>query len=213
MALNMAEKDYMDVINGKMSAEKAFFTGKIQFKGNIALALKLKETAEKMNIYRLPVELFRQIYPVRYLFSLEEQKVDLSLFLALLWQESLFDPNATSVADARGLMQIIPETGALLADQLGFDSFSLYDPRTSIRFGSQYYLDLYRGFNSPVLSLAGYNAGPVNVRRWLGKNPNSETDEFVELIPYSETRNYIKYILARQIIYRNLLIDADIAPR
>lgn len=179
----------------------------------INYALKLKETAEKINIYRLPAELFRQIYPIRYLFSLKEQKVDLSLFLAMLWQESLFDPNATSVADARGLMQIIPETGALLADQLGIDSFSLFDPRTSIEFGSRYYLDLYRGFNSHVLSLCGYNAGPVNVRRWLAKNPNSETDEFVELIPFSETRNYVKYILARQIIYRNLLADAEITPQ
>jgi len=178
----------------------------------INYALKLKETAEKMNVYRLPAELYHQIYPVRYLFSLEEQKVDLSLFLAVLWQESLFDPNAASVADARGLMQIIPETGALLADQLGIDSFSLYDPWTSIKFGTQYYMDLYRGFNSHVLALAGYNAGPINVRCWLGKDPNSETDEFVELIPFSETRNYVKYILARQIIYRNLLADADIVP-
>jgi len=179
----------------------------------INYALKLKDAAEKMDIYRLPIGLFRLIYPIRFLFSLQEQKVDLSLFLAILWQESLFDPNATSVADARGLMQIIPETGALLANQLGVDSFSLYDPRTSIKFGSRYYADLYRGFNSQILSLAGYNAGPVNVRRWLGKNPNSETDEFVELIPFSETRNYVKYILARQIIYRNLLVDAEIIPR
>lgn len=201
-ALSGADLIYLSRLCARYGADRAA----------INYALKLKETAEKKNIYRLPIELFRQIYPVRYLFSLQEQKVDLSLFLAMLWQESLFDPNATSVADARGLMQIIPETGALLAGQLKVDSFSLYDPLTSIRFGAQYYMDLYRGFNSHVLSLCGYNAGPVNVRRWLGKNPNSETDEFVELIPFSETRNYVKYILARQIIYQNLLADAGIIP-
>jgi soluble lytic murein transglycosylase-like protein len=202
-ALSGADLFYLSRLCAQYGADRAA----------INYALKLKEAAEKKDIYRLPIELFRQIYPVRYLFSLQEQKVDLSLFLAILWQESLFDPNATSVADARGLMQIIPETGILLAGQLKVDSFSLFDPRTSIRFGVQYYMDLYRGFNSPVLSLAGYNAGPVNVRRWLGKNPNSETDEFVELIPFSETRNYVKYILARQIIYQNLLADAEITTR
>jgi soluble lytic murein transglycosylase-like protein len=179
----------------------------------INYALKLKDMAEKNNIYRLPRELFRQIYPIRYLFSLQEQKVDLGLMLAVIWQESLFDPASTSTADARGLMQIIPETGALLAGQLGMSEYSLYDPQISIKFGCRYYSDLYQGFNSDILALAGYNAGPINVQRWVSKNPNSETDEFVELIPFSETRNYVKYVLTRRVIYQNLLAAAGITSK
>jgi soluble lytic murein transglycosylase len=60
-------------------------------------------------------------------------------------------------------------------------------------------------FNSVPLSLAAYNAGPIRVRRWVRNDPNSETDTFIELIPYDETRNYVKYILARQQIYRTVL--------
>ncbi len=175
----------------------------------INYALTIKERAEQKGIYAMPVGLFRRIYPVRYLLSIRETGLEASLILALLWQESLFDPDAVSTADARGLMQIIPETGAVLASQLGIAPYSLFDAGTSIRFGTQYLRDLKREFNSNILALAGYNAGPVTVRRWLKKNPNSETDEFVELIPYSETRNYLKYILARQIIYKNLLDSTD----
>lgn len=170
----------------------------------INYALTIKERAEQKNTFTMPLELFRRIYPRRYLFTIKETGLDQSLMLALIWQESLFDPEAVSTADARGLMQIIPETGRILAQGLNAENYSLFDPVTSIRFGSHYLNDLIHQFDSPILALAAYNAGPVNVRRWLKKNPHAETDEFVELIPFRETRDYLKFILARQIIYQNL---------
>lgn len=174
----------------------------------INYALAIKERAEQKNIFTMPLELFQRIYPRRYLFTIKETGLDQNLILALIWQESLFDPAAVSTADARGLMQIIPETGRILAQGLNVENYSLFDPVTCIRFGSHYLNDLMRQFDSPILALAAYNAGPVNVRRWLKKNPHAETDEFVELIPYRETRDYLKFILARQIIYQNLLTAA-----
>jgi tetratricopeptide (TPR) repeat protein len=174
---------------------------------SVNFGLKIKALAELRGIRSFPREFLSMIYPVRYAFSIMEQKADPILTLALIWQESLFDPGATSTADARGLMQIIPSTGRLIARDLGIDQYSLYDPETSIRFGSYYYGLVTRDFNSVPLALAAYNAGPVKVKKWLVQDPNAELDEFIELIPYSETQNYVKLIMARQIIYNSLYGD------
>ncbi len=174
---------------------------------SVNYGLKIKALAEYRGITSFPREFLNMIYPVRYAFSIMEQKADPFLALALIWQESLFDPRATSTADARGLMQIIPSTGQLIARDLGIDQYSLYDPETSIRFGSYYYGLVTRDFNSVPLALAAYNAGPVKVKKWLTQDPNAELDEFIELMPYSETQNYVKLIMARQIIYSSLYGD------
>ncbi|KPL12623.1 hypothetical protein AMJ74_06525 [candidate division WOR_3 bacterium SM1_77] len=123
----------------------------------------------------------------------------------MIWQESLFDPYAVSPANAKGLMQIIPSTAKMIAAELGTSGYSYSDPVISIRFGMHYFKKMLQEFNSIPLSLAAYNAGPIRVRRWVRNDPNSETDTFIELIPYDETRNYVKYILARQQIYRTVL--------
>lgn len=174
---------------------------------SVNFGLKIKALAELRGIRNFPREFMNMIYPVRYAFSIMEQKTDPILTLALIWQESLFDPRATSTADARGLMQIIPSTGRLIARDFGIDQYSLYDPETSIRFGSYYYGLVTSDFNSVPLALAAYNAGPVKVKKWLAQDPNAELDEFIELIPYSETQNYVKLIMARQIIYSSLYGD------
>jgi soluble lytic murein transglycosylase-like protein len=172
---------------------------------SILYSLRVKTAAHKKNVRVYPLELYKLMYPVRYTFTITDQNIDLSLCLAMIWQESLFDPRAVSSANARGIMQIIPPTAKLIADQLGAESYSLYNPSVSIRFGCYYFLDLYRDFNSVALTLAGYNAGPARVKRWVKQDPNYEIAEFIELIPYNETRDYVKYILARQIIYKRLM--------
>ncbi|MEO0185800.1 MAG: transglycosylase SLT domain-containing protein, partial [candidate division WOR-3 bacterium] len=82
--------------------------------------------------------------------------------------------------------------------------FSLYDPQVSIKFGTTYISKMLSEYNSLPVALAAYNAGPINVRKWLRKNSNAEMDEFIELIPFSETRDYVRLTLARQIIYRKI---------
>ncbi len=174
-------------------------------KQSILYGLRLRKLAEKNRVQKYTHELFEIIYPVRYTLSIKEQQMDLSLCLAMIWQESLFDPEAESPARARGLMQIIPSTGKKIAQELRVKSYSLDDPSVSIRFGCHYFLNALDNFNSVALSLAAYNAGPLRVKRWLAKNQNSEVDEFIELIPYNETRSYVKRILSRQLIYKKLL--------
>ncbi len=172
---------------------------------SINYCLKIKEMAEKKDFKLVPMDLLKLIYPVRYSITILEQNLDLSLCLAMIWQESLFDPEAQSPAHAQGLMQIIPETAAKIAQDLSVASYSPDDAVTSIQFGSYYYGNMFNNFKSTPLALAGYNAGPINVRKWLNRNSNAEIDEFIELIPFSETRNYVKSILARQEIYKTIL--------
>ncbi|UCD05703.1 MAG: lytic transglycosylase domain-containing protein [candidate division WOR-3 bacterium] len=174
-------------------------------KQSIRYALQVKRPAAKKNILKLPVELLRLQYPIRYAFTIAENYPELSLTLAMIWQESLFDPLAVSPANARGLMQIIPATARTIARDLGVADYSYKDPAVSIRFGTHYFKEMMNEFNSVPLSLAAYNAGPVRVRRWIRYDPNAELEAFVELIPYDETRNYVKSILGRREIYRFLI--------
>ncbi len=173
-------------------------------KQSIRYGLQVKTPAARKNILKLPVELLRLQYPIRYAFTIMENYPELSLALAMIWQESLFDPVAVSPANAKGLMQIIPSTARTIARDLGVSDYTYADPTISIKFGTHYFKEMLNEFNSVPLSLAAYNAGPVRVRRWIKYDPNSELEAFIELIPYDETRNYVKLILGRREIYRFL---------
>jgi soluble lytic murein transglycosylase-like protein len=175
-------------------------------KQSILYSLAIKKAARKKSIRTLPIELYKLMYPVRYTFTIQDQGMVVPLCLAMIWQESLFDPQARSWANARGIMQIIPPTAQQIAADLGVEEYSLYDPSISIRFGCFYFLNLYREMNSIPFALAGYNAGPVRIKRWLAQDPNYELDVFIDLVPFNETRNYIKLILARKKIYERIMM-------
>lgn len=119
--------------------------------------------------------------------------------------ESSFMPKARSAADARGLMQMLPGTGALTAARLGdpwLGGDSLYEPATSLRLGTAYLrqmLDRFAGL--PYLAIAAYNAGPAPVERWRAARPQLEPDFFIESIPYKETRDYVTRVLAFSVVY------------
>ncbi|MCL6638812.1 MAG: lytic transglycosylase domain-containing protein, partial [Firmicutes bacterium] len=114
--------------------------------------------------------------------------VDRFLLAAVMKAESGFDKMAVSSRGARGLMQIMPETGYWIAGQTGYRNFDpeqLFDPETSIRMGSWYMAELLHEFSGdPVLALAAYNGGRGNVRNWLsGGMPGGDADK----IPFPET--------------------------
>jgi soluble lytic murein transglycosylase len=119
--------------------------------------------------------------------------------------ESSFMPEARSGADARGLMQLQPGTGALISKRLGLawqGPASLYDPSTNLRLGTAYMrqmLDRFGGF--PYLAIAAYNAGPEPVERWRNARPQLDPDFFIESIPYKETRDYVARVLAFSVVY------------
>lgn len=164
----------------------------------------------------LPEDVWRVIYPLEFRDTLEERAdrrgLDPALLAALVCQESTFDPNAVSRAGARGLMQIMPATGRALARSLGrvFKTLILHEPEVSLDFGSLYLSNMLRRFDGRVeRTLAAYNAGPGRVDAWTAKEPEMSSEEFVETIPFSETRTYVMTILAAQAQYRRLYWDGE----
>lgn len=131
-----------------------------------------------------------------------------SLIYALMRKESIFQTDAQSKAGARGLMQIMPATGERISKNLKqkiFDPEELYDPRTNLTFGSWYFKNLYKAFEDDIpLAIASYNAGPAKVLRWTKTRTGYSVDEFIESIPYQETRNYVKSVLRMMMTYEVL---------
>jgi soluble lytic murein transglycosylase len=131
--------------------------------------------------------------------------VDPVLIAAVIKAESNFDSKAVSMQGARGLMQIMPETGLWAARQTGetaFDDELLFDPETNIKLGTWYLSDLAKEFDgSTVLTLAAYNGGRGNVREWLAGKTLINPEGSISQIPFPETRHYVKKVLLYHRIY------------
>jgi soluble lytic murein transglycosylase len=126
---------------------------------------------------------------------------------AIMRKESGFDPLDVSYADARGLLQMIPPTSARVAktEKIAFAPDELYDPETNIRLGAAYIGALYKKFGGQVPLAAGaYNAGPRAMSKWCTQHAGHPTDEFIELIAFTQTREYAKRVTALYARYRYL---------
>ncbi len=123
-------------------------------------------------------------------------------------QESLFNTSAVSSAFAIGLLQLMPGTAQILANQENYGKVTtenLKKPLTNIRFGVKFLGSLLNQFNRSLpLAAAGYNAGPGRVVKWIKKDPDIEIDEFIEDIPVFQTRNYVKKVMKNYAIYHYL---------
>jgi len=168
----------------------------------------------------LPDDLLRVIYPMDYwpLISKYSKQHGLDPFLvaALINQESSFQADARSRANAIGLMQVLPSTGRRLARQqrLRFTTASLTRPEYNIRLGTAFFADLSRRLGGVHLALASYNAGAHRVATWQAERPGLERDEFIDDIPFPETQTYVKKILGSADDYRALYksLAAGTAP-
>jgi soluble lytic murein transglycosylase len=140
------------------------------------------------------------------------EAVDPSLVLGLIRQESSFDAQAVSPSGARGLMQLMPATARAVARQVndveGDPVPALTtDPALNLRLGAAYLHDLLTRFGGAVpLAVAAYNAGPTRVRAWLDENGDPRAGavdmvDWIELIPFGETRNYVQRVLENRAIY------------
>ncbi|WP_313319135.1 transglycosylase SLT domain-containing protein [Stenotrophomonas sp.] len=120
--------------------------------------------------------------------------------------ESIFNPKARSPANAMGLMQVLPATGASVARNIGLSGYggaaSLYDSDTNIAIGTAYLRQLMDKYNGlPYVTIAAYNAGPTPTARWQTQRPNYDPDFWIETISYKETREYVARVLAFSVIY------------
>jgi soluble lytic murein transglycosylase len=154
-------------------------------------------------------ELWWLAWPWAYPDAARDGSVPPELVRAVMREESGYRPEVISVVGARGLLQIMPDTGERLARDLGLPSFApddLFDPRVNLRLGTHYLGELSAQFGGRLSAAVGsYNAGPNAVARWLAERGTLEDDEWVESIPYEQTRSYVKRVLrslhAYEILY------------
>ena len=145
-------------------------------------------------------------------FARDDTALEHALVLALIRQESRFDPLARSGSGALGLMQLMPRTAKSVARKMGLSQSSkrLTSNRThNVALGSRYLSDMLARFDgSYLLAVAAYNGGPRNVARWIAANgdPRHDSDvdiiDWIEMIPLSETRNYVQRVLEGTQVYR-----------
>ncbi len=201
----MAFKDriVLNYILSKVSYE----TGDIY--SGILYAERILNSFEMSNTLFLPKEILKILYP--YVFediikiNIKDSSTYLDTFfiLALIREESRYNIHAKSAKGAVGLMQLMPETASWVMKKRVIDK-ELMDSSSNIDIGIQYIKYLFSRFDSSIEVLAAYNGGPNNVRRWLTKSSSRNQDQFVEEIPFSETRNFIKKVFASYSIYKEL---------
>ncbi|HUF52214.1 MAG TPA: tetratricopeptide repeat protein [Dehalococcoidia bacterium] len=156
-----------------------------------------------------PPALYRLVYPLAYIdlvrAEAEANGFDPLLQLAMIRQESLYQPDGVSIADARGLTQVIPNTADFLAEELAIDDFvyaDLFRPHVSIRFGAYYIGNLIDDAEGDFwVAVAGYNGGPGNASAWA-EGTGGDPDLFLESVTFSETRAYVEIVLENWALYR-----------
>lgn len=170
--------------------------------------------AASASISSIPIVYWRILFPEPYWDTIKAESakynIDPFLVASLIRQESEFNPAVISYANAWGLMQLLPSVGKAMAREEGmthFQTYQLLDPDTNIKLGVRYLHQLLDKFGGvPEYALAAYNAGDNRVTDWEAAGPYSGMDEFVESIPFTQTREYVQAILRNIETYR--AIDA-----
>ncbi len=165
-----------------------------------------------MDISALPQPYWEGLFPRPYWDSLrrysDENGLDPYLVASLIRQESEFNPGVVSHANAYGLMQLLPKTGKGTAKQVGLHNYkteSLLDPTVNIELGTKYFREMVDHFGGQVeYALAAYNAGSSRVEDWRSSGSYRDIEEFVESIPFTETREYVQAIVRNAEVYKRV---------
>jgi soluble lytic murein transglycosylase len=165
-----------------------------------------------LDIPDLPRKYWEALFPKAYWSDLRRSAtanaLDPYLVASLIRQESEFNPNAVSRANAVGLMQLLPKTGKAVAKEVKlkrYNASQLYTPAVNMQLGTRYFKGMVDKFGGSFeYALAAYNAGSDRVEEWLGQGQYRDPQEFVESIPFTETREYVQAILRNASVYKQL---------
>ena len=165
-----------------------------------------------LDIPDLPRKYWEALFPKAFWTDLKRSAtvngLDPYLVASLIRQESEFNPNAVSRANAVGLMQLLPKTGKLVAKEVKLKRYSagqLYTPAVNLQLGTRYFRGMVDKFGGSFeYALAAYNAGSDRVEEWLGQGKYRDPQEFVESIPFTETREYVQAILRNASVYKQI---------
>jgi soluble lytic murein transglycosylase len=158
----------------------------------------------------VPPQVWKVLFPLPYEATLrreaERNGFDPMFAAGLIRQESTFQADAVSHANAIGLMQILPKTGRILARQrkLRYTRATLFDPNLNIELGMLYISDLVHSTGAPEYAAAAYNAGEDRIAAWKAERTYDEIPELVESIPFTETREYVQIVVRNAAMYRKL---------
>jgi len=165
---------------------------------------------ESRRFDQIPDEALHTAYPLPYRSLIDREseryRLDPMLVAGLIRQESAFASDAVSYANAVGLMQLWPPTATKLARSLKFryTRGRLFDPEYNVKLGTLYLSDLLKMFGNPEAALAAYNAGETHVQEWSAGQNYQETAEFVESIPFTQTREYVQIVARNAELYRQI---------
>jgi soluble lytic murein transglycosylase len=165
-----------------------------------------------LDIPDLPRKYWEALFPKPYWTDLKRSSatngLDPYLVASLIRQESEFNPNAVSRANAVGLMQLLPKTGKAVAKEVKlkrYNASQLYTPAVNMQLGTRYFRGMVDKFGGSFeYALAAYNAGSDRVDEWLAQGKYRDPQEFVESIPFTETREYVQAILRNASVYKQL---------
>ncbi|MDH6089130.1 lytic transglycosylase domain-containing protein [Umezakia ovalisporum] len=191
---------------------------------NLISRLEDREKPEEQAEYQAlsqKITYWKARYPFLYRQEIKkwsaERQLNPLLVVGLIRQESMFQPKIRSVVGATGLMQVMPSTGEWIAPQIQLDSktINLEDPNENINLGTWYLDYTHRQYkDNSMLAIASYNAGPGNVAKWLQTIGKNDADDFVEAIPFDETKNYVRQVFGNYWNYLRLYnpeISAQVA--
>jgi soluble lytic murein transglycosylase len=197
---------------GKLEFQRLVFKELINLynqRGKFLQTFKLVYKAINSNTYDINDKSLRVLFPFRYIKKIQRysKKIDPILILALIRQESAFNPRARSHAGARGLMQLMPATAKRYKRHL--KAHQLEEPNLNLRIGITYLRKLLKKYNGNLIqTLSAYNAGERRVSQWMGHVFNEKDPLFaIESIPFKETRDYVKYIYRNIYFYKYLTKD------
>ena len=150
-------------------------------------------------VWQRQPEYWEALYPLPFAEIVEkwsrQRNLNPLLVMALIRQESRFQPAIQSPVGAVGLMQVMPETASWIAEKTNLGGYTLVLPEDNLKLGTWYLVYTHQSYNNnSMLAVASYNAGPGNVADWVKEIKLSDPDEFVEAIPFPETKNYVKAV-------------------
>jgi soluble lytic murein transglycosylase len=165
-----------------------------------------------LDIPDMPRKYWEALFPKAYWSDLKRSSavngLDPYLVASLIRQESEFNPNAVSRANAVGLMQLLPKTGKAVAKEVKmkrYNASQLYTPAVNLQLGTRYFKGMVDKFGGSFeYALAAYNAGSERVDEWLSQGKYRDPQEFVESIPFTETREYVQAIMRNASVYKQL---------
>lgn len=166
------------------------------------------ETHAKYQFWRQQPEYWQALYPLPFLNSIitwsKTRELNPLLVMALIRQESRFQPRIRSAVGATGLMQVMPETATWIAEQIKIPRYTLDNPNDNLKLGTWYLNYTHQEYQgNSLLAVASYNAGPGNVADWV-KPGLGDPDAFVEAIPFPETQGYVKAVFENYWNYQRL---------